>query len=109
MTDEFDELLAKMEAQQRKAEELQEEIQNMEITGKSRNGEVTATLKGAGLFTAIKIDPRVVQRYGADSVGMLVVEAVNDGLRKAGEVSMAKFEPLIAEARAAVPDPSEWR
>lgn len=109
MADEFDELLARMEAQQRRAEEVQLEIQNMEITGKSRNGEVVATLKGGGTFTSIKIDPRVVQRYGADSVGMLVVEAVNDGLRKVGEVSMAKFEPLIAEARAAVPDPSQWR
>lgn len=109
MDDEFDDLLAKMEAQQRRAEELQLEIQKMEVTGKSRNGEVTATLKGGGQFTTIKIDPRVIQRYGPDSVGMLVVEAVNDGLRRAAEASMAKFEPLIAEARAAVPDLAEFR
>ncbi|HZM74254.1 MAG TPA: YbaB/EbfC family nucleoid-associated protein [Candidatus Limnocylindrales bacterium] len=109
MDDEFEELLAKMEAQQRRAEEMQREIQTMEITGKSRNGEVTATLKGGGQFTAVKIDPRVIQRYGPDSVGMLVVEAVNDGLRRAAEASMARFEPLIAEARAAVPDLNEWR
>lgn len=109
MDDEFEELLAKMQAQQRRAEELQREIQNMEITGRSRNGEVTATLKGGGQFTAIKIDPRAIQRYGPDSVSMLVVEAVNDGLRRAAEMSMAKFEPLIAEARAAVPDLAEFR
>lgn len=109
MDDEFEDLLAKMEAQQRRAEELQREIQQMEVTGRSRNGEVTATLKGGGQFTAVKIDPRVIQRYGPDSVGMLVVEAVNDGLRRAAEASMARFEPLIAEARAAVPDLAEFR
>ncbi len=109
MDDDFEQLLAKMQAQQRQAEELQREIQSMEITGRSRNGEVTATLKGGGQFTAIRIDPRVVQRYGPDSVGMLVVEAVNDGLRRAAEASMARFEPLIAEARAAVPDLADWR
>jgi DNA-binding YbaB/EbfC family protein len=109
MDDDFDQLLAKMEAQQRRAEELQREIQSMEITGKSRNGEVTATLKGGGQFTTIKIDPRVIQRYGPDSVGMLVVEAVNDGMRRMAEASMARFEPLIAEARAAVPDLAEFR
>jgi DNA-binding protein YbaB len=105
----FDELLAALEAQQRKAEEVQLMIQNMEITGRSRNSEVTATLKGMGQFTSIKIDPKVIQRYGVDSVGMLVVEAVNDTMRRLAEASQAKIEPLIAEARAAVPDLSEWR
>ena len=104
----FDELLAAMEAQQRKTEALQLEIQNMEITGRSRNGEITATVKGMGQFTTIKIDPKVIQRYGPDSVGLLVVEAVNDAMRRLAEASRAKVEPLIAEARAAVPDMSEW-
>jgi hypothetical protein len=41
-------------------------------------------------------------------VGLLVVEAVNDAMRRLAEASRAKVEPLIAEARAAVPDMSEW-
>jgi DNA-binding protein YbaB len=94
-----EELMAQVQAQQRRIEDIQRSVERMEIIGYSRNGEATATLTGVGQFTEISIDPRAMRRYDAESIGSLVLEAVNDGLSRLTEASRATFEPIIAESR----------
>jgi nucleoid-associated protein EbfC len=97
--DSVDDLLAQVHEQQRRVEEIQRSLERMEIVGYSGNGEVTVRLKGSGQFTEVAIDPEAHRRYGAEAIGPLVLEAINDGLRRLGEASRQKFEPLLAESR----------
>jgi hypothetical protein len=70
----------------------------MQVKGNSRNNEVTVTVTGTGRFTEITIDPETVRRFNARDLGDIVLEAVNDGLRKLGEASTARFKPIIEAA-----------
>ncbi len=99
MQPEIEELLEQVREQQRRIEDVQRSVQAMIVTGYAGNGDVTAKLNGAGRFTEIVIDPQVARRYDADTLGALVLEAVNDGLAKLAAASQAKFAPIIAEAR----------
>lgn len=88
----FDEI----ERQQKRIEEIERAVMAMEVTGRSRRGEVTAVIKGTGQFTKIKIDPNLAGRQSLEAIGNLVLEAVNDGLRKLNEATRKRFEPLIS-------------
>ena len=94
-----DDLLAQVQEQQRKVEEVQRSLERMDIVGYAGNGDVTVRLKGSGQFTEVVIDPDAYRTYGASGIGSLVLEAINDGLRRLGEASRRKFEPLLAESQ----------
>ncbi len=93
-----DDLLAQVHEQQRRVEEIQRSLERMDIVGYAGNGDVTVRLKGSGQFTEVAIDPDAYRRYGAEGIGSLVLEAINDGLQRLGEASRRKFEPLLAES-----------
>lgn len=91
-----------LERVRRQADEvlrIQRGVEAMRITGTSRNGEVTVTVQGTGRFTEISIDPQIAHRATARDLGDIVLEAVNDGLRKLAEASTARFAPVIDAAR----------
>src|SRR5262245_50697200 len=94
MDNELEDLYARVDAELAKVAEIQEAVQRMEITGKSRGEEVRATLKGIGEFTKIQIDERTFQRYNAESICALVTEAVNDALRQYSDASVKKLEGI---------------
>ncbi|MGW0431713.1 YbaB/EbfC family nucleoid-associated protein [Micromonospora sp. NPDC003197] len=94
----IEELMAQVREQQQRIEDIQRSVETMEITGYAGNGDVTVKLKGDGRFTDVSIDPQVLRRYDAQTIGQLVLEAVNDGLAKLGAASEAKYAPLLAEA-----------
>lgn len=97
MDEQIADLMVQVRRQQSVVEQAQRAVEQMEISGTSRDGEVTARLRGTGEFTEISIDPQSFRRYDAETMGSLVLEAVNDGLRKLGAASKAKFEPIIDE------------
>ena len=88
----FDEI----ERQQKRIEEIERAVMAMEVTGRSRGGEVTAIIKGTGEFTKIRIDQRLAGRHSLEAISILVLEAVNDGVRKLNEATRKRFEPLVA-------------
>lgn len=91
-------LLDQVRRQQEQVERIQRGVETMEVKGSSRGGEVTVSLKGTGRFTEISIDPESVRRYDARDLGDIVLEAVNDGLRKMAEATSARFAPVIEAA-----------
>jgi hypothetical protein len=91
-------LLDKVRQQTDQVQRIQRGIEAMQITGTSRNGEVTVTVQGTGRFTAVDIDPETVRRFSARDLGDIVLEAVNDGLHKLAEASTARFAPVIEAA-----------
>ena len=63
----------------------QEEIAQMETTGTAGGGMVTATVTGTSSLKSIEIKPDVVDPDDIDMLQDLVVSAVNEALRQAGE------------------------
>jgi DNA-binding protein YbaB len=96
--DPMESLLAEAEEQQRLIQEAQRTIERMEVVGRSRNGVVTAKLRGFGQLIEVTIDPRQMPRYDAKALGGFVVEAVNDAMRGLAEMSREMFAPFIAGA-----------
>ncbi|HJP77889.1 MAG TPA: YbaB/EbfC family nucleoid-associated protein [Pseudonocardiaceae bacterium] len=91
-------LLEKVRQQADEVARIQRSVEAMQVKGNSRNNEVTVTVTGTGRFTEINIDPETVRRFNARDLGDIVLEAVNDGLRKLGEASTARFKPIIEAA-----------
>jgi len=91
-------LLEKVRQQTDQVQRIQKAVEAMEVKGNSRDNEVTVTVRGTGRFTAIDIDPEAVRRYDARDLGDIVLEAVNDGLRKLAEASSARFALVIEAA-----------
>ena len=97
-------LLERVRQQTDQVQRIQRAVEAMQVKGSSRNGEVTTTVQGTGRFVEISIDPETVSRYNARDLGDIVLEAVNDGLRKLAEASSARFAPVI-EAASRVEQP----
>lgn len=92
------ELLARVRRQRDEVLRVQRAVAALRVTGHSRDNEVTVTVQGTGRFTEISIDPETVRRYTARDLGDLVLEAVNDGLRKLSAASTARYAPIIEAA-----------
>ncbi|BCL12540.1 YbaB/EbfC family nucleoid-associated protein [Micromonospora sagamiensis] len=95
----IEDLLAQVREQQQRIEEIQRSVATMQLTGYAGNGDVTVKLRGDGRFTEVTIDPQVLRRYDADTLGQLVLEAVNDGLAKLAAANEARYAPLLGEAQ----------
>ncbi len=91
-------LLDQVRQQADEVQRIQRSVEALLVKGNSRNNEVTVTVTGTGRFTEINIDPETIRRYNARDLGDIVLEAVNDGLRKLGEASTARFKPIIEAA-----------
>ena len=94
----LDGLLQDVQAQTEHITELQQELQKREITGYAGNGEVTVRLLGTGQFTDIYIDPTTHRQYDSETVGTLVLTAVNDGLARLQHASQTIFAPVLNPA-----------
>jgi len=93
----LDDLLDQVYADTERIAALQQDLERREITGYAGDGEVTVRLAGTGQFLSVVIDPDTMRRYDADTVGSLVVEAVNDGLNRLHAESQAIFAPLYEQ------------
>ncbi|HEX4705996.1 MAG TPA: YbaB/EbfC family nucleoid-associated protein [Pseudonocardiaceae bacterium] len=91
-------LLDRVRQQTDQVQRIQRSVEAMLVKGSSRNSEVTVTVQGTGRFTEITIDPETMRRFNARDLGDIVLEAVNDGLRKLAEASSARFAPVIEAA-----------
>jgi hypothetical protein len=91
-------LLDQVRQQADEVQRIQRSVEAMQVKGNSRNNEVTVTVTGTGRFTEVTIDPETMRRFNARDLGDIVLEAVNDGLRKLGEASTARFKPIIEAA-----------
>lgn len=90
-----DRLMEQVYEQQRQVMDIQRAVERTEVKGRSRENEVEVTVRGNGEFSEISIDQRAIGRYDAETLGQVVLEAVNDGLRKVNEMSAAKFAPIL--------------
>ncbi|HOJ60687.1 MAG TPA: YbaB/EbfC family nucleoid-associated protein [bacterium] len=78
----------------KKLADIQEELEQVEVTGSSGGGMVTVTMNGKQKIRSIRIDPAVVK---ADDVAMLedlVLVAVNEAQDRAQEIAKERMYAL---------------
>ena len=94
-------LMERIRDQQADIERIQRELEVMEVVGASRDDEVRVTVRGNGQVVGVDIDDAALRENDAYELGQLVMEAVNDGLRRVAEAGSAKFKPMIDAAESA--------
>ena len=78
-------ILQQAQEMQGKMQKMQEELQQMTITGTAGGGMVSADVDGQGLIKRVKIDPSVVNPADTEMLEDLISAAVSDAQRKAQE------------------------
>ena len=86
--------MAQMQAMQRKMDEIQAEIDEMETTATSGGGAVTVTVTGKKEIKDIQIQPEACDPDDVEMLQDLIMAAANEALRQMEEISqseMSKF------------------
>ena len=86
-----------MQQAQRMQEQLmaaQAELATAEVIGQAGNGLVQVTTTAAGEVRSLRIDPKVVDPDDVETLQDLVVGALHDAARAAGELQAEKMGPL---------------
>lgn len=91
-------LMKQAQKMQEQLAAVQQELGATEVTGTAGGGLVTATLLASGELTALQIDPRAVDADDIETLQDLVVAAVRDAHRAAGELAAEKMGPLAGGA-----------
>ena len=82
-------MMKQAQAMQAKMAEMQEKLSQLEVSGQSGGGMVTATLNGKSELRKLKLDPTLVDPNDVEVLEDLIVAAVND--------AKAKVEARVAE------------
>ncbi len=86
--------MQQMQAMQRKVDELQNEIDQMEATATSGGGAVTVTVSGKKEVKSIQIKPEVVDPDDVEMLEDLILTSVNEALRQMEEISQNEMSKL---------------
>ena len=93
-------LLAAAQQMQRQLVDAQQELADTEVEGTAGGGLVTATVNGQGELVDLTISAAAIDATDpaetAQSVADLVLAAVRDAYRAAGELQQEKMGPLAA-------------
>jgi len=81
--------MQQMQALQKKMDEKQAEIEEMEVTATSGGGAVEVTVSGKKEIKNIKIDPD-----DAEMLQDLIIAAANEAIRQMEELSQSEMEKL---------------
>lgn len=92
------ELLQQAQQMQEQLMEAQQELADTEVRGSAGGGLVTASVNGTGELLSVVIDPKAIDTDNvaetAETLSDLVVAAVRDANRAAGELQEQKMGPL---------------
>lgn len=88
--------MQQMQAMQRKMDEVQAQINEMEATATSGGGAVTVTVSGAKEVKDIQIKPEVVDPDDVEMLQDLILVAANEALRQMEEISQNEMNKLTA-------------
>ncbi|KAA5830576.1 YbaB/EbfC family nucleoid-associated protein [Saccharopolyspora hirsuta] len=95
---ELTELVQRLQHQQAEVDRIRQDVDTALVSGRSRDDEVTATVRGTGRFTEVAIDPEVLRRYDARDIGEMVAEAANDALDRLARLAEQRLAPVLGSA-----------
>lgn len=87
-------LMKQAQQMQAKMAEMQEKLAAMEIGGAAGGGMVQATVSGKGEVKRVKIDKSIVDPNDVEMLEDLIVVAVAEAQKKAGELAQAEMGKL---------------
>jgi DNA-binding YbaB/EbfC family protein len=87
-------LMQQAQKMQQQLAVAQSELADTQVNGSAGGGLVIATVSGSGELLTVGIDPQAVDLADLESLQDLVVAAVRDATRSAGELAAQKFGPL---------------
>lgn len=79
---------------QQKMADMQQEMLEIEVTGKSGGGMCQVTLNGKGEAKNVLLDPALVKPEDAEVLEDLIVAAMNDAKSKADEMMREKMQEI---------------
>jgi len=79
---------------QEKMATIQEDLATKMVTGTAGGGMVTATVNGRGELVGLAIEKDIVNSDEVQMLQDLIVAAVNDAARKAGELGKSEMSKL---------------
>ena len=88
--------MAQMQAMQRKMDEIQAEIDEMETTATSGGGAVTVTVTGKKELKDIQIQPEACDPDDVEMLQDLIIAAANEALRQMEEISQSEMNKFTA-------------
>jgi hypothetical protein len=92
---ELQEAFQKAQQVQAGAQQLQQELEQLEISGSSSDGLVTVTLSGNQEPRSVTIAPAALEK-GAEVLSAAVYEAIQDAYTQSTETMRAKMEDLTS-------------
>jgi DNA-binding YbaB/EbfC family protein len=87
-------LMQQAQEMQGRLQQMQQELENKTVTASSGGGMVTATADGKGQLRSIRIDPTVVKAEDVEMLEDLVIAAVSEAQKKAGEMAQEEMQKL---------------
>jgi nucleoid-associated protein EbfC len=87
-------LMKQAQQMQQQLMAAQAELAETEVQGSAGGGLVTVTMTGSGQLVSLTIDPKAVDPDDVETLQDLVVAAVRDGARVAGELAQERMGPL---------------
>ncbi|MDI9484352.1 MAG: YbaB/EbfC family nucleoid-associated protein [Bacillota bacterium] len=96
-------MMRQMQKMQADLERVQAELGEMTVEGSAGGGVVTAVVTGHQEVRQIKIAPDAVDPEDVEMLEDLIVAAVNDGLRKAQEMSASELEKVTGKVKGLPP------
>lgn len=90
-------MMKKAKEMQDKMAQMQDDLQNLEVTGESGAGLVKATANAKGTLTALDIDPSIFHPDEKEVVEDLILAAIKDAQTKAAEKSASEMSKITEE------------
>lgn len=87
-------LMKQAQKMQQQLAAAQAELAQTQVTGSAGGGLVTATVTGGGELLSVEIKPEVIDPDDIETLQDLLVAAVRDATRNAGEIASDKLGPL---------------
>ena len=89
-------LMKQAQKMQQQMVEAQQKLAEAQVTGTAGGGLVTVTATGSGEVVSLKIDPKAVDPDDVESLEDLVLAAIRDASRAAGELANETMGPLTS-------------
>jgi hypothetical protein len=87
-------ILKQAQKMQRRIAKIQEELENVDIEGRSGDGMVTVTANGKGEVLRLEIDPEALESKCVKMLEALILEAIRNALRKSTDYSEREMRGL---------------
>lgn len=101
----FMKLLQQAQEMQGRFQQMQEELTKVTVTGTAGGGMVTVEANGQGAVQRVKIDPSVVNAADVEMLEDLVLVAISEAQKKAGEKQQELTKSEMGKLTGGLPLP----